>query len=92
MLRLKTGLSSKTALKLQHLEECYENGHLMTFEQLEKNGLSKYTLFCFLQLQSFLWAHIGKKKKALSKCNYPSWAFDKGGKGEKDKHCPSENP
>lgn len=40
---------------IRHLEDCYEDGSLMSFEDLRrKYDLSSKNCFCYLQLSSFL--------------------------------------
>lgn len=45
---------------IQHLEDCFDKGLLMSFEHLKrKYNLSNQTFFCYLQIRSFLRANLG---------------------------------
>jgi len=46
----------------QHLEDCFDKGCLMFFEERKrKYDLSRRTFFCYLQLRSFLRTNLGPK-------------------------------
>ena len=45
---------------IQHLEDCFDKGRLMSFEELKrKYDLSNRTFFCYLQLRFFLRTNLG---------------------------------
>lgn len=46
------------------MEDCYDRGFLMCFEQLKKKYLSRKT-FCSLQHRSFLGASLGAEMRSL---------------------------